>query len=408
MRTASGPVLVGCILVGTLLPGPAAAQFRDDFDGSSPQKGWTWFTGDGHATIDFRVADGHATMLIDARKDRDNIWWALIKRNVASSLDLPRLSRPGYGLRMEARVRVHEAPRRVHLQINTQKTTDYDANLREFDLPDTLWHAISMTSADLGAGPGDSVNVEVGYTDAGFGTYVVDVDYVRADVVKLAAAPPDVGGPLKYHPQPAHADPAQYAQHVDAAQAAVVDEAFPDVNFARWVEADSGAGHSVVSIGTQRFTIVRFDLRPFAGRQASGHGIMELTTRSVRLGPNDPEEFGQLRVFEILGGDPAWERGTVTLERLLAGQPFDQAVNPQMLFDGRVAGQPGAKTRITISRAVLQRLLDGRTKGLLLRPLGPFEAAFDAGGAGTPRLNFDLEPADRRSTTPTPTQESTR
>ncbi len=29
-----------------------------------------------------------ATMTVDGTKDRDNIWWALIKRNVASSLDL--------------------------------------------------------------------------------------------------------------------------------------------------------------------------------------------------------------------------------------------------------------------------------------------------------------------------------
>ena len=390
-------LLLACALLGAVA-GRAAAQFRDDFQGEAPQKGWTWFTGDGRATIDFRVTDEHGVMLIDATRDRDNIWWALIKRNVASSLDLTRLARPGYQVRLEARVRVHESPRRVHLQINTQKTTDYDYNLREFDLPDTLWHTISMTSQDLGAGPGDSVNIQVGYTDAGLGKYAVDVDYMRADVVRVAAAPPDVGEPLKYQPPPAHADPAGYAQHVVAAQAAVVDAAFPDVNFARWVESDGAAADTVVSVGNQRFAILRFDLRPFAGRRAAGHGVLELTARSVRLGPNDPEEFGQVRVFEILGGDAAWEGASVTLDRLLAGRPFEEVVNPQMLIDSRVAPAREGKLRITITRAVLQRLLDGRTKGFLLRSLGPFEATFLAGSSGTaPRLHFDLQPGSARA-----------
>ncbi len=370
---------------------PAAAQFRDDFDGPSPV-GWTVLAGDGRATGEFQLANGRGILSIDGSRDRDNIWWVLIKRNVASSLDARRLARPGEEVRVEARVRVREAPRRVHTQVNTQRTTDYHLNLREFDLPDTLWHTIATTTRRLDAHPGDSIFVELALTDGGPGRSTVEVDYYRADLVDPATAPPDQGEPMPYQPPPRHSNPEAYTYRVAAAQAATVDTAYPAVSFARWREANEGAGDPVGSVGGSRLAILRWDLARFAGRRVLGHGVLELTTSSLRIGPNDPEEYGQIRVAEILGGDPRWERSTVTLDRLAAARPFETIVDPQMAMDSRVAGGRGSRTRITISRAVLQRLIDGRTLGLLLRPLGPIDAAFLTAGADTPRLLFDLAP----------------
>jgi hypothetical protein len=55
----------------------------------------------------------------------------------------------------------------------------------------------------------------------------------------------------------------------------------------------------------------------------------------------------------------------------------------------------GAKTYFTISRPVLQRLLDGRTRGLALRPLGAMMASFYAlehnAGQHAARLLFDVK-----------------
>jgi hypothetical protein len=389
MHTTTTGVLLAGVLAVALLPTPAAAQFRDDFEGSSPRN-WACFTGDGRATSEFRVTGGVGVLTVDATKDRDNIWWALIKRDVAASLDVARLARPGHELRVEARVRLHEAPRRVHLQANTQRTTNFHLNLREYDLPDTLWHTISMTTRRLDARPGDSVNIELGFTDAGHGHYRVDVDYMRADVVALDSVTPDLGEPLVYQPPPAHADPAQYAVRLAAAQSAIVDEQFPEINFAGWHATEGSRPDTVLSVGGTRDVILRWDLSRFAGRRAAGMGTLELTTHHLQLGPADLEEYGQVRVFEILGGDPAWQRATITLERLLGSRPLEEVVNPQVLIDARVAPGQGARTRIVISRAVLQRLLDGRTRGLLLRGLGPVDAGFYAGGERAPRLDFDL------------------
>jgi GNAT superfamily N-acetyltransferase len=80
--------------------GPARAQFVDRFDGPSipldPEAldGWSFFTGDGEATIDLRTdGQGHASVVVDATRDRRNIWWALIKRRVSEPLDLALLRR---------------------------------------------------------------------------------------------------------------------------------------------------------------------------------------------------------------------------------------------------------------------------------------------------------------------------
>jgi hypothetical protein len=66
-----------------------------------------------------------------------------------------------------------------------------------------------------------------------------------------------------------------------------------------------------------------------------------------------------------------------------------------MVIDRAVAEEPGARTLFTISRPVLQRLVDGRTLGLALRPLGAIVASFRAtsedDGGGEPRLLFDVE-----------------
>jgi hypothetical protein len=100
-------------------------------------------------------------------------------------------------------------------------------------------------------------------------------------------------------------------------------------------------------------------------------------------------------VTEILGGDPNWDQRTVTLDSLSLGQPLDAVLNPQMIIDERVAEGRGANTRITISRPVLQRLLDGRTLGLAIRPLGPIDATFYAsehvGGTLAATLHFGLQ-----------------
>lgn len=384
--------VLGLVLV-LLICKPASAQFLDTFEGDSLD-GWTYFTGDGNATMEVRPGEGHASIVVDATQDRHNIWWALIKRDVSSALDLNRLSQPGYEIRVEARIRVSHAPRRVNLHVNTQRTTNFHTHLMEFDIPDTLgWHTISMTTQDFRAEPEDTVNAQMALIDWGFEKYRVEVDYFRVDVVDEDEVGPDEGAQVPYRPPIPDVD--TFGQTVEVAQDGMVHLQYPDVNFDGWHAAQDAGKTPVLTVGGDQFVILRWDLQEYAGQRVDGGGLLELTTHSVQRTETEVEEFGQVRVVEILAGDPDWTQEAVTLHRLTQGQPLNEVFNPQMIIDVEVTEEQGGSTLITIPEPVLQRMLDGETLGLALRPLGPIQASFYAreyaGGPFSPRLHFDLE-----------------
>ena len=399
MTTSSLRWLPLALAVVLAAAGPARAQFLDRFDGPSvpvdPEglEGWSFFTGDGEAVMDLRGQQGHASVVVDATRDRRGIWWALIKRRVSEPLDLALLARPGYELRIEARVRTSHAPRRVNLHLNTQRTTDFHSHLMEFDLPEVdTWQTISMTTEGFDARPGDTVFGQLALMDWGRDRYRVDVDDFRVEVVEAATAAPDVGEAVPYHPP--IPEPETFAHLVPATAAAVVDRGHPDVNLFGWGVEKDGRREPLLTVSGAQIVILRFDLDEYAGKRVADHGLLELTTHSVLRAPTGLEEFGKVRVVEILGGDPDWRADSVTLDSLCRGEPLKQVLNSQMIIDWGVEEEPGARTYFTISRPVLQRLVDGRTLGLAVRPLGSVVASFHAGPGDDgrePRLLFDVE-----------------
>jgi len=400
MKCAGIKKLFLLLIFSLLFGGIASPQFRDDFDSPSnaaaarAPDGWEFFTGDGLATMDFVQADGFASILVDATKDRQNIWWALIKKCVSQDMDLNRLNKPGCELRIEARIRVSHAPRRVNLHLNTQRTTDFHTHLMEYDIPDvTNWHTISMTTRDFDARPGDRVSGQLALMDWGLGKYRVDVDYVKVDIVDVASAGPDKGVPLPYHPP--IPDPAAFVHKVDVAQDCMIDTRYPEMNFNDWYAAEKGEKINLLTVSATQFSIMRWDLSAFAGRKVSGGGLLELTTYSVQRNARDIKDFGMIRVVEILGGDPGWEQETVTYDSLCRGSSLDGVFNSQMIIDTDVNETQFSKTRITISRPVLERMLDGRTLGLVIQPLGALNASFYAmeyqDGKFSATLYFDTE-----------------
>jgi hypothetical protein len=390
---------IALVVLGVLLSSSAPAQFLDDFNGplkKDPEgvSGWAYFTGEGRAVMDFVQGAGHATILVDATKDRRGVWWALIKHKVSDRMDLALLGKPGYALRIEARIRVSHAPRRVNLHLNTQKTTDFHSHLMEFDIPDTTnWHTISMTTHGFQAEPGDTVNGQMALMDWGLGKYRVDVDYFRVDVVDTALAGPDKGEPVPYHPPVA--DPKSFSREARVAADATIDLDNPDVNLNNWYVRDAGKRTNVVTAGGTRLIILRWDLGALAGKKVAGSGLLELTTRSLERAADERPDFGLIRVVEITGGDTGWDQKTVTFKSLCQGKPADDVLVPQMIIDWPVTEGDGGKTYLTISRPVLQRLIDGRTLGIAIKPLGAINASFyateEGGGKSSARLLFNLE-----------------
>jgi len=395
------PLLAGTLLAAALfvLGLPLAAQFRDDFDGplvKDPEgaRGWGFVAGEGRAVIDLVQGPGFATVAVDATKDRRNVWWAFIIRQVSGRLDLALLRRPGHELRIEARVRTDTAPRRVNLHLNTQRTTDFHSHLMEYDLAQAgTWTTISMTTRGFDAGPGDTVNAQMALMDWGLGRYRVDVDYIRVDVVEAAKAPPDLGPPIPYHPPVT--DPASFAHALPVAADLTVDLAEPEVNLDDWRVTDPGGTARVLSVGGSRLALLRWDFGPLAGKRVAGPGLLELATRSLALSAEERPDFGQLRVVETIGGEPGWDERAAAWTEISRGAPRELVLDPQPIIDWPVTAGDGGRTYLTIPVPVLQRLLDGKALGIALTPLGSIDAAFyareEAGGTRAARLLFSLQ-----------------
>ncbi|HVR42104.1 MAG TPA: hypothetical protein VMS56_01560 [Thermoanaerobaculia bacterium] len=389
------------LLLATLvIPSGARAQFRDEFDvvrtDPSGRSGWRFRTGEGAAAMELRRGGaGYASILVDATADERNVWWALIQREVSAGMDLAPLREPETEVRIAARIRVSHAPRRVNLQVQTQRTTDYHSHLMEFDIPGAgEWHTISMTTRGFDAGPGDTLIAHMALMDWGRSKYRVDLDWIAVDLVDLATAGPDQGAAVPYRPP--LADPASFAHALAVAHDATIDLEHPEVDLDDWSIREGAREVPLLAVDGARIAILRWNLDPFAGKRVAGSGLLELTTRSVRRKAESLPDFGLLRVVEILGGDPRWDQAAVTAASFRRGRPLDEVLNPQMIVDAPAAEGDGARTLLTIPKPVLQRLIDGITRGIALTPLGSLAADFYAmehdGGRRSARLLFDLEP----------------
>lgn len=389
------------LLIILIISQTGQAQFLDNFN-SNKIEGWFFFTGDGYATMDFVPMNGYARILVDATNDRDNIYWTLIKRDITAFLDLDKLKNPAYELRVEARIHLHNAPRRVNFMVNTQRTINYHEHLMEYDIPDTTnWHVISMTTKNFDAHPGDTVYVQLCVTDFGLDKYHVDLDYYKADVVNTRQAGPDKGFLVPYHPPVP--DISTFANHLNVTHDALINSDFPKINFNNWHVTDQNGVAQVLTINVHQWAILRWDFEKFKNLKADGAGILELTTQSVPRGGNYitaygqdfGEEFGKIRVIEIFGGDAQWDQQKVTYNNFIQGHKYSDVFNTQMIFDAELKDKPGSKNYITISQPVLQRMLDGKTKGLLIRPLGAIDASFYASensmGTDGPKLHFNVK-----------------
>jgi hypothetical protein len=359
-------------LATALMAVSAEGQFREDFNAlrtdPSGKQGWRYRTGDGLAAMELHQGgEGYASVVVDATADRRNIWWALVQREALQVMK----SQAGQEVRVAARIRVSDAPRRVNLQVQTQRTTDYHAHLMEFDIAEAnRWETISMTTRGFDARPGDTLIAHMALMDWGLGQYRVDVDWVTLDVVDCTRKGENcLSSPnaVPYHPpiRPTSA----FRSVLPVAYDTTLDSMNSDVNLDDWADGDV----PVLTVSPAMTAILRWDFKPFEGRKAKGSGLLELTTRSIIRKTEEIKDSGLLRVSEINGRD---------------------TINPQPIIDWPASTGEGSKTYLTISEPVLQRLIDGRATGIAIRALGPLSASFcamEGNGDRAARLWFNLE-----------------
>ncbi len=265
----------------------------------------------------------------------------------------------------------------------------------EFDIPDTVnWHTISFTTHNFDAKPGDRVYGQFALMDWGLEKYRVDVNYFKVDIVKIDSVGPYKGVQVPYHPP--IPDVKTFKHHIQVVQDCIIDPEYPGMNFNDWYSQDNGQRIDILAVSESQITILRWDLSEFAGKQVVGSGLLELTTYSVQRSSSKWKDFGMVRVVEILGGDPDWDQKEVTYNKFCQGQPLNNVLNSQMIIDINVTEGRDSTNLITISNPVLQRMIDGKTLGLTIRPLGAVNASFYAienqGGNFSARLHLNIDP----------------
>jgi hypothetical protein len=263
-----------------------------------------------------------------------------------------------------------------------------------FDIPDTeAWHTISMTTRGFDAGPEDMLIGHVALMDWGLEKYRVDLDYMKVDIVDAATAGEDNGTAVPYHPP--IADPNSFAREFRVAHDSMIDIDNTDTNLNDWYVRDGTRKVRLLTVDGTHDAILRWDLRAFHGKSVAGSGLLELTTHSVSRKADDVKDFGIVRVVEILAGDPSWDERTVTADSLCHYQAINRVLNTQPIIDWSVTEGDGGKTYLTIPKPVLQRLIDGKTLGIAIKPLGAISAAFyaleDDDGSRGARLRFNLK-----------------
>lgn len=366
-----------------------SAQFVELFEGD-PASGWQTRTGDGGAKSEIHFRDGYGRIIVDGTGDDRNVWWAIMETTVSGDLDLELLARSGYELRVEARIRSSHAPRRINLHFNTQRTTDFHSHLMEFDIPDAgNWHTISMTTDGFDGRPGDTVNSHIALMDWGRQIYHLDVDYFKVDVVNKEEADPDLGEQVVYPPPTVRPDNFTYSE--PAFQAAMIDRRYPGVTLSGWRDGD----RTVLTTDDTKTIILRWDLEPYQDRTAVDYGMLELHPYAYYQATGTGlHEFDQVRLVEILDGDPEWIREEVTWKSFTLGRCIDEVFNTQMIVDIDMPEQAGEEViRLAIPRPVIQRMLDGRTQGIAIYPLGALHASFYSGiqdPQKEPRLYMNL------------------
>jgi len=368
-------LIAASILLGIFGPSGAKGQFIERFEDGHAH-GWNAFTGDGNAHIALKAAKEYATIRVDATQDRHNIWWAVINRPVNSGLNMAELQKEDYKLRLEVRVRASHAPRRINLHMFGQGSADHHQNLMEYDIPDTTnWHTFSLTANELHVQPGDTVFAQLSLIDWGKQIFELDVDYIKVSVVNTRQSGPDKGPPLAYRPDVPELS--SFENQLVADQDATVDLHYPESVLATWNSLGRYDSARVMTVNSSLRAIMRWDLEPFKGSHAKGWGVLELTPYSAWTNESyEFEELGQVRVSEMTGGKAKWEDDKVSWSRLAQDKQVHEVINPQMILDVEVEPKAHEKLYITIPEPVMQRLIDGQSKGVALQPLGPVQASF--------------------------------
>ncbi len=382
------------VLFFTLLSFKATAQYRVDFnsgyEGFYPNNlpGWRTITGDGNIIFRQKVEGGSAVLNVDSRMDKRNIWYAFMHQSISDVIDMDKLSLPEFELRMEARVKPSHAPRRINMYLSSLDTGGF---LREFDLEKANeWYLISMVTDGYSFDPEKPLMTQISMMDWGVSDiYELHIDYIQVDLVNINDNHIQHGLPLEYHEV---LKSSSYQEEI-IANTNLIDKSFPDEVITPWLTVDGNDSISVLQVDQSKIILLNWDLTKFKGKHVKGTGQLELSTQALLRRKDSPKDFGMIRLCEIMNTNTNWKNDSLTYNRFKGNRELHKLIVSQCIVDSKVQPVKEGKTIVNISQPVLQRLIDGRTNGIAILPLGLISAAFfdSSNGQLAPVLRFNSE-----------------
>ena len=383
------------VLFFILLSYKATAQYRVDFNsgykGFEPNNlpGWATVTGDGDVIFRQKFEGGSVVLNVDSRKDKRNIWYAFMHQSISDVIDMEKLLLPEYELRMEARVKPSHAPRRINMYLSSLDAGGY---LREFDLEKANeWYIISMVTDGYSFDPEKPLMTQISMMDWGVSDiYELHIDYIQVDLVNVNDEHIQHGLPLEYHEV---LKSSSYQEEI-IANTNLIDKSFPDEVLTPWLAVDGNDSTSVLQLDQSKIILLHWDLEKFKGKRVNGTGQLELSTMAVFQRKDNPKDFGIIRFSEIINTNKKWANDkTLTYNSFKGNREIHDVIVSQCIVDSKVQTFKEGKTIVNISQPVLQRLIDGRTNGIAILPLGLISAAFfdNTNGQLAPVLRFNLE-----------------
>lgn len=353
------------------------SQYFEPFENTKTQfaennlPGWTTRTGDGDISF-FQQYTGESVLLkIDPLKDKRNVWYAFIHQDISEFIDVEKLLKPEFELRMEIRVKTSHAPRRINMYLSELDKGGY---LREFDIDEAnKWVTISMVTESFTPAKERPVMAQVSLMDWGISDiYTLEIDYIKVDVVSNSEQLTQFGLPLVY--RPSVKPPDAFSNNFIATKAISVNAAYPDMNFNNLISETDEV--RLLNIDPTGMIILSWDFSSVNGKEINGAGQMELFTHHLIRLSDSPKDFGEIRICEILTDDGEWDETTIDYNRFFKEHPKEKVINGQTVIDTKVYPEMGGKTAVSISKPVLQRLVSGKSKGLAILPLGYISVAF--------------------------------
>jgi len=309
-------------------------------------------------------------------------------QSISEFIDVEKLNKPEYELRMEAKVMASHAPRRINMYLSS---LDAGGFLREFDLSSSNeWITISMVTSGFDFDPKKPLMTQVSMMDWGnTDIYELKVDYIKVDLVMASDKLEQFGEPLIYRPELKAAG--FYKKEIAAEDNASIDMLFPNESLIGWQNETSNNAPSVLQVDQSKTIILKWDFSKYKGKKVAEDGQLELTSNSLLRKAESGKDFGEIRISEITSSANEWDESSVTFNSFIGDNEYNEVIVSQCIVDTPV--NANGKTIVSISRPVLQRLIDGEASGIAIKPLGLISASFfdNTNKELAPKLRFNVD-----------------